>query len=83
MHEQQSVRPACEPACNSDQVRRDTHPASLCPQLTSNEYSPEFSREQWSYLSTGVMIQFANHGLVHYTEPDEDLEFLGRAAFAR
>ena len=25
------------------------------------------------------MIQFANYGLVHYTETDEDLEFLGRA----
>jgi hypothetical protein len=31
------------------------------------------------YLGTGVMIQFANYGLVHYTGPDEDLEFLGRA----
>jgi hypothetical protein len=25
------------------------------------------------------MIRFANYGLVHYTELDEDLEFLGRA----
>ena len=48
--------------------------------IDTDEYSPEFPREQWSYLGTGVMIQFANYGLAHYTEPDEDLEFLGRAA---
>jgi hypothetical protein len=48
--------------------------------IDTGEYSPEFPREQWSYLGTGVMIQFANYGLVHYTEPDEDLEFLGRAS---
>jgi hypothetical protein len=47
--------------------------------IDTDEYSPEFPREQWSYLGTGVMIQFANY-LVHYTEPDEDLEFLRRAA---
>ena len=47
--------------------------------IDTDEYSPDFSREQWSYLGTGVMIQFANYGLVHYTEPDEDLEFLGQA----
>jgi hypothetical protein len=47
--------------------------------IDTGEYSPDFSQEQWSYLGTGVMIQFANYGLVHYTEPDEDLEFLGHA----
>jgi hypothetical protein len=47
--------------------------------IDTDEYSLDFSREQWSYLGTGVMIQFANYGLVHYTEPDEDLEFLGQA----
>ena len=46
--------------------------------IDSDEYTPEFSREQWSYLGVGVMIQFANYGLVHYTEPDKDFEFLGR-----
>ena len=47
--------------------------------IDTDEYSPDFSRKQWSYLGTGVMIQFANFGLVHYTEPDEDFEFLGHA----
>ena len=47
--------------------------------IDTDKYSQDFSREQWSYLGTGVMIQFANYGLVHYTEPDEDLEFLGQA----
>jgi hypothetical protein len=47
--------------------------------IDTDEYSPDFCRGQWSYLGTGVMIQFANYGLVYYTEPDEDLEFLGHA----
>jgi hypothetical protein len=47
--------------------------------IDTDEYTPEFPREQWGYLGTGVMIQFASFGLVHYTEPEEDLEFLGRA----
>jgi hypothetical protein len=51
--------------------------------IDTDEYTPEFPREQWSYLGTGVMIQFASYGLVHYTEPDEDLEFLGRATPGR
>jgi hypothetical protein len=37
--------------------------------IDTDEYTREFPREQWSYLGGGVMIQFANYGLVHYTEP--------------
>jgi hypothetical protein len=37
--------------------------------IDTDEYSSEFPREQWSYLGTGVMIQFANYGLVHYKSP--------------
>jgi hypothetical protein len=48
--------------------------------IDTDDYTPEFPRDQWGYLGTGVMIQFTNYGLVHYTEPDEDLEFLGRAS---
>ena len=46
--------------------------------IDTDEYTPDFPREQWRYLGTGVMIQFANYGLVHYTNPEEDIEFLGR-----
>lgn len=51
--------------------------------IDSDEYTPEFPREQWSYLGNGVMIRFANYGLVHYTDPDEDLDFVGRATLDR
>jgi hypothetical protein len=51
--------------------------------IDTDEYSPEFPREQWSHSGTGVMIQFANFGLVHYIESDEDLEFLGVASPSR
>jgi hypothetical protein len=45
--------------------------------MDTGEYTTEFSREDWGYLGGGVMIRFANYGLVHYKEADEDLEFLG------
>jgi hypothetical protein len=47
--------------------------------IDTDEYTADFSRELWSYLGAGVIIQFANYGLVHYERADEDLEFLGRA----
>jgi hypothetical protein len=48
--------------------------------IDTDDYTPEFPRDQWGYPGTGVMIQFTNYGLVHYTEPDEDFEFPGRAS---
>jgi hypothetical protein len=59
-------------------VAEDSSGVVVCS-IDTDEYSPEFPREQWSYLGTGVLIRFANAGLVHYTEQDEDFEFLGRA----
>ena len=50
--------------------------------MDTDEYSDEHPREQWSYLRTGIMIDTDEIGLVHYTEPDEDLLLLERAAHA-
>jgi hypothetical protein len=46
--------------------------------MDTDEYSDEHSREQWGYLKVGVMIDTDEAGLVYYTEPDPDLQLLGR-----
>lgn len=46
-----------------------------------DEYSEKHPREQWSYLGAGVMIEFPKYGLIHYVEPDEDLELISRATY--
>jgi hypothetical protein len=48
--------------------------------MDTDEYSDEHSREQWGYLRVGVMIETDEAGLVHYTEPDPDLQLLERTA---
>jgi hypothetical protein len=47
--------------------------------VDGDEYTPEYPREQWSYLGNGVMIDSDKAGLIHYTEPDEDLVLMERS----
>lgn len=42
------------------------------------EYTSDFPREQWEYLRRGVIIKAEKAGLIHYLEPDEDFELIGR-----
>ena len=46
--------------------------------MDTDEYSTEHPKEQWSYLKKGVMIEFPKYGLIHYEDPDEDLELISR-----
>jgi hypothetical protein len=51
--------------------------------IDTNEYSPEHLAAQWSYLKKGVMIEFSGtYGLIHYEEPDADLQLIARAPAA-
>jgi hypothetical protein len=47
--------------------------------MDTDEYSEEHPKEQWSYLKEGVMIEVPTMGLIHFVEPDEDLELISRA----
>jgi hypothetical protein len=47
--------------------------------IDRGEYKGEHSEAQWGYLGKGVMVQFEKYGLIHYSEPDEDLVLLDRA----
>lgn len=63
-----------------DQVRVHETKGVVVLSLDTDEYTDEFKREEWSeLLERGVMIRFEKWGLVHYIEPDEDLEFVSRA----
>jgi hypothetical protein len=45
------------------------------------EYSAEYTETQWGgYLKTGVMINFPLYGLIHYKDPEPDLELVERAS---
>lgn len=48
--------------------------------LDTDEYSAEHPKAQWGYLKVGVMIDTDHAGLVHFPEPDEDLELIEKAA---
>ena len=47
--------------------------------IDTREYSPVCTEAEWSFLQKGVLVDFPRWGIVHYEEPDEDLEFLARA----
>ena len=46
--------------------------------IDSNEYSEEYPEAEWRYLKKGVMVNFTLLGLVHYAEPDSDLQLIAR-----
>jgi hypothetical protein len=47
--------------------------------IDTGEYSGQHSEAQWGYLKKGVMIEFPLHGLIHYEEPEPDLQLIERA----
>jgi hypothetical protein len=42
--------------------------------IDDDDYTTEFSRDNWSYLKVGIMIRADNGALLHYVEADEDFE---------
>lgn len=47
--------------------------------MDTDEYSPDFPREEWGYLEMGVLIETDQAGLVHYDEPERDMKLVERA----
>jgi len=46
--------------------------------IDSGEYSSEYPEDQWSYLSSEVLVKSDDFGLIHYELPDDDLRLLRR-----
>jgi hypothetical protein len=48
--------------------------------IDTGEYTDEHPEAQWAYLKKGVMIKFPIYGLIHYEDPEPDLQLIGRAS---
>jgi len=48
--------------------------------IDRGEYSDDYPEAQWGYLKKGVMINFPSYGLIHYVEPEPDLQLLARTS---
>lgn len=59
------------------QLWEGCHGVVVCS-MDTDQYSPEFSKKDWSYLRTGVMVKTDKAGLIHYVEADEDLQLIKR-----
>ncbi len=46
--------------------------------IDDDEYSDDYPKDQWGYLKKGVMIYFPSYGLIHYEEPESDLQLIAR-----
>jgi len=55
----------------------DCHGTVVCS-IDTDEYTSDFPRSQWEYLRHGVIVRSEKMGLIHYLEPDEDFELIGR-----
>jgi hypothetical protein len=47
--------------------------------IESGEYTLQHPEAQWAYLKRGVMIEFPLYGLIHYVDPEPDLQLVERA----
>ncbi|MCX7110325.1 MAG: hypothetical protein NTX45_09380 [Proteobacteria bacterium] len=53
------------------------HGVVVCS-IDTNEYTPYYSKAEWGYLETGIVIKSDNGSLFHYAEVDEDIELVER-----
>jgi hypothetical protein len=47
--------------------------------IGASEYAAGYSAQEWSYLKTGILIEFPSSGLIHYERPEPDVQLLARA----
>ncbi|TAN40870.1 MAG: hypothetical protein EPN22_16815 [Nitrospirae bacterium] len=44
--------------------------------IDTDEYTTTYTKEEWGYLKSGVVIKTDKAGLIHYIEADEDLQLM-------
>lgn len=67
-----------EPVRVYDQVVLGQSRGVVVFSIDDGVYAPEFPADDWAYLEVGVMIDFPDLGLIHFTQPDPDLRLLSR-----
>lgn len=50
--------------------------------IDTDEYTPDYPKDQWEYLKRGVLVNFPTLGVVHYEQAEADLELVERSAQA-
>lgn len=63
-----------------DVVHLAGRPGRIVCSIDTDEYTPDYPKAAWAYLGQGVMARFAEFGLIHYVDPEPDLEFVRRAS---
>ncbi len=53
------------------------HGTVVCS-MDDDEYTPEYPRNHWAYLKTGVMIVTGPTGPMHYAAPEDSFELIHR-----
>lgn len=63
-----------------DKVRlgQDRNGVVVCS-IDTGEYSDQYTQAEWSHLQRGVLISFPLYGVIHYEQPEADLELIARA----
>lgn len=62
-----------------DQVKlwEGCHGTVVCS-MDDDEYTPEYPKDQWSYLKNGVLINSDKAGLIHYIRPENSFVLIER-----
>ena len=47
--------------------------------IDRGEYSDGYTKADWDYLGTGILVNFPLHGLIHYERPEPGLQLVARA----
>lgn len=64
-----------------DKVRLGSHEGgTVVCSIDRNEYVAEHPKEKWSYLGSGVVVEFPKYGVIHYEEPEDDLQLIKRSS---
>jgi hypothetical protein len=45
--------------------------------IETEEFSKEYPKTEWGYLKSGIIVKTDTGEIFHYTEADEDFEFIG------
>lgn len=44
----------------------------------TNQYSVDYTRENWGYLKRGVLVNFPKFGLIHYESDQNDFRLINQ-----
>lgn len=47
--------------------------------IDDDEYLPDFPKSAWGELKVGILVKSDQAGVIHFTEPNEDLVLVERA----